>query len=203
MRRLAVGSLMLAAVFALCAWAQQQPQGTPPAQPDMQKMMQEYMKMGAPVAEHRMLSRLAGQWTSTSKMWQGPDAPPMQTPPGTHSGEMIMGGRFVRFTETGDMMGMPMEGMGIMGYNKVRGVYEMLWVDNMETPMYYAAGKPDSSGKVITLMGKVDDPMTGERGKDVKYIYRFPSDSTVVFEMWDSTGPGKFYKSMETTYTKK
>ena len=203
MKRWTVGCLILIAMFAFGAWAQEKPQGTPPAQPDMQKMMQEYMKMGAPAAEHQKIATLAGTWSSTSKMWMGPTAQATETPPGTHVGEMILGGRFLRFTETGDMMGMPMEGWGIMGYNKVRGEYEMIWIDNMETPIYYAAGKADSTGNVITLMGKVDDPMTGERGKDVKYVYRFVSPTTVVFEMWDSTGPGKFYKSMETTYTKK
>jgi hypothetical protein len=206
MRRLILSGLLavaLVVVFALCACAQEKPQGGPPPPPDMQKMMQEYMKMGAPVAEHQKLAQMAGEWITHSKMWMGPGAPPTETPPGRHVGEMILGGRFLRVTETGDMMGMPMEGWGIMGYNKTRGEYQMIWVDNMETPMYYAAGKADSTGNVITLLGKVDDPMTGARDKDVKYIYRFPSDGTVIFEMWDSSGPGTFYKSMENTYTKK
>jgi hypothetical protein len=204
MRRLVFIASFVIAVLLVCgARAQEQPQGTPPSQPDMQKMMQEYLKMGAPVAEHQQLAKLAGEWISHSKMWMGPGAPPTETPPGSHKGEMILGGRFLRFTDTGDMMGMPMEGWGLMGYNKTRGQYEMIWVDNMGTPIYFAAGKADSTGNVITLLGKVDDPMSGKRDQDVKYIYRFPNDSTVIFEMWDSSGPGTFYKSMETAYTKK
>ena len=45
--------------------------------------------------------------------------------------------------------------------------------------------------------------MTNEKNKDVKYIYHFESPDKVVFEMWDLLPDGKFYKSMETTYTKK
>ena len=206
MRRLILSvsfAIAMLVMFAFCAWAQEPPQGGPPSQPDMQKMMQEYMKMGAPVAEHQKLAQMAGEWSNASTMWRGPGAPPTVAPPGRHTGEMILGGRFVRFTETGDMMGMPMEGWGIMGYNKVRGEYQMIWIDNMETPMYYAAGKADSTGNVITLLGTADDPMTGARDKDVKYIYRFMKDGTIIFEMWDSSGPGTFYKSMENVYTKK
>lgn len=205
MRRVILSGLFAVAmlvVFAFCAWAQE-PQGGPSSPQDMQKMMQEYEKMGAPVAEHQKLAKLAGEWINQSKMWMGPGAPPTETRPGLHTGEMILGGRFLRFTETGDWMGKPMEGWGIMGFNKLRGEYQMMWLDNWGTTMYYAAGTADSSGSVITLAGKVDDPMTGAKDKDVKYIYRFVTDATIIFEMWDSSGPGTFYKSMETTYTKK
>jgi hypothetical protein len=183
------------------AFAQQGEKQTSPS--DMQKMMAEYMKVGTPGPEHAKLATWAGDWVTHTTVWRGPDAPPMETPPGTSKGEMILGGRFLRFTETGDMMGMPMEGMGIMGYDNFRHVYQMIWVDNTETPIYFASGTADSSGKVITLMGKVDDPVKGEKDKDMKWVYRFESDTKWVFEMWDSIGGGKFYKSMETTYTKK
>jgi hypothetical protein len=35
------------------------------------------------------------------------------------------------------------------------------------------------------------------------FAIRFVNNTTIIFEMWDSSGPGTFYKSMETTYTKK
>ena len=203
MRRLTLSVLSIAAIMlSLICGAYAQPQGEPSPE-DMQKMMQEYMKLGAPGPEHQKLATLAGEWTNVSKMWMAPNSEPMVTPPGTHKGEMILGGRFLLFSESGDMMGMPMDGRGLMGYNKLRNEYQMIWIDNTATPMYFASGKADSTGNVITLMGKVDDPMTGARDKDVKYIYRLESDTKVMFEMWDTSEPGQFYKSMETTYTKK
>lgn len=205
MRRSTLAALsvaVLSALFAWCAVAQEK-QGGQPSPEDMQKMMQDFMKVGAPGPEHQRLAMLAGDWTNVSKMWREPNGEPMVTPPGTHKGEMILGGRFLLFSESGDMMGMPMEGRGLMGYNKLRGEYQMIWIDNTATPMYSAVGKADSTGKVITLTGKVDDPMTGARDKDVKYVYHFESDNKIVFEMWDMSAPGQFYKSMETIYTKK
>ena len=31
----------------------------------------------------------------------------------------------------------------------------------------------------------------------------FVNDNTITFEIWDTSGPGTFYKSMENVYTKK
>jgi hypothetical protein len=173
------------------------------SQEDMQKMMEAYMKIGTPGPEHAKLAAWAGEWITHSKMWMSPDAQPMETPPGTHKAEMILGGRFLQMKETGDMMGMPMEGMGIMGYDNFRQVYQMIWIDNTSTPFYFATGTADASGKIITLLGKADDPVKGERNKDMKWVCRFENDTKIIFELWDSTGEGKFYKSMETVYTKK
>jgi hypothetical protein len=196
--------LVIVAILLLSAnlFAQDQAKVQKPSAEDMQKMMAEFQKLGAPGPEHKLLSTLSGEWINHSKMWMGPDAKPIETSPGVHKGEMFMGGRFLRFTETGDMMGQPMEGLGIMGYDKSKQQYTMMWIDVSSTSMYTAAGTADADGKTITLLGKVDNPMTNEKDKDVKYIYRFESPTQVVFEMWDMAN-GQFYKSMETTYTKK
>ncbi|MFH1010619.1 MAG: DUF1579 family protein [bacterium] len=191
-----------AAVLMVAAAVAQQGEKQPSPE-EMQKMMAEYMKMGEPGPEHAKLATWAGEWVTQTKMWMSPDAEPMDTPAGTRKGEMILGGRFLRFAETGDMMGMPMEGMGIMGYDNFRRVYQMIWIDNTATPIYFASGTADVTGKVITLMGKADDPIKGEKNKDTKWVCRFESETKIVFEIWDSIGEGKFYKSFETVYTKK
>ena len=199
-------SLVMAVLLlvAMVAQAEDKPQGAKPSAEDMQKMMAEYQKLGAPGPEHQKLATLAGEWTNASKMWMEPNGQPLETPPGTHKGKMILGGRFLRFTETGKMMpGQPMEGIGMLGYDKTKQQYTLLWIDNSGTSMYTAAGTADADGKTITLQGTVDNPMTHEKNKPVKYIYHFESPSKVVFEMWDSQANGEFYKSMETTYTKK
>lgn len=176
---------------------------TQPTPEEMQKMVEAYKKAGSPGPEHALLARWAGDWVMHTAVWRGPNAQPMEWPPGTSKWEMMLGGRFLRFTQAGDMMGMPMEGMGIIGYDNFRHVYQMIWVDNTETPIFFASGTADSSGKVITLLGKVDDPVKGEKDKDMKWVCRFESDRKIVFEIWDSMGEGKFYKSIETIYTKK
>jgi hypothetical protein len=195
--------VVLCAAFLMVGVAAAQQSEQAPSEEDIQKMMEAYEKLGAPGPEHEKLACLAGEWITHTKIWTSPDATPIDSPPGIHKGEMIFDGRFILFTQTGEMMDMQMEGMGVLGFDKFRQVYQMFWIDNSATPIYIANGTADTTGNVITLLGKVDDMLTGERDKDVKWIYRFESDDEFIFEMWDTTGDGEFYKSFEITYTKK
>ncbi len=196
-------AMVVCATFVVLTVALAQQSERQPSPEEMQKMMAEYMKIGAPGPEHAKLATWAGDWTTQGKMWMSPDAQPTDMAPGTHKAEMILGGRFLQMRVTGDWMGTPMDGMGIMGFDNFKRVYQMIWIDNTATPIYFASGTADPSGKVITLMGKVDDPVKGEKDKDTKWVCRFESDTKIIFEMWDSIGEGKFYKSFETVYTKK
>ena len=196
-------TVVVCAVFLVVAVALAQQGEKQPSPEEMQKMMEEYMKAGAPGPEHAKLATWAGEWVAQTKIWREPDAPPTDIPPGNRKAEMILGGRFLQMRETGDWMGMPMDGMGIMGFDNFKRVYQMIWIDNTATPIYFASGTADPSGKVITLVGKVDDPVKGEKNKDTKWVCRFEGDTKMIFEMWDSMGEGKFYKSFETIYTKK
>jgi len=55
---------------------------------------------------------------------------------------------------------------------------------------------------VITLEGKYDCPVTGEKDKASKLIYRIISRDKHVFEMHDPS-KGDKSKTMEITYTRK
>jgi hypothetical protein len=193
---------MMIAVFALAGFAQDKGDKKMPSQEDMQKMMAEYAKYANPGPEHELLSHMAGEWTTTGKMWMGPGAPSMDLQPGTQTGEMLLGGRYLRQLHHGTMMGQPYEGISMMGYDKFKKQYVLTYSDNMGTAILTAAGTASDDKKTITLMGKMDEPTTGEKDKDVKYVYRFPDDKTIVFEMWDML-PGSPFKAMEMTYTKK
>ena len=195
--------VVLCAALLVVGVAAAQQSDQPSSEEDIQKIMEQYEKFAAPGPEHEKLESLAGEWITHTKIWTDPDAEPIDSPPGVQKGEMILGDRFLQFTQTGEMMGMTMEGMGILGFDKFRKVYQMAWIDNSATPVYFASGTADSTGKVITLLGKVDDLLTGEMDKDVKWVYRFESAEEIFFEMWDSDGDGGFFKSFEVTYTKK
>lgn len=195
--------LTLVCLFALPVLAADPPQGGKmPSPEDMQKMMAEYAKYANPGKAHEVLAKMAGEWNANGKFWMGPGAPVMEGTPGTQSSEMILGGRYLHSVHKGMMMGQPFEGISYLGYDNFKQVYCMSWVDNMGTGMLTATGKLDADGKSLTLTGKMDEPVTGEKDKDVKYVYRFVDDKTVVFEMWDML-PGSPFKSMEMTYTRK
>jgi len=191
--------LILAVAEMACAQTKDQPKSGGPSPEDMQKMM-ALMKPGP---QHEVLAKMAGDWTITGKAWMDPSGTPTDMKPGSQHAEMILGGRYLQSVWTGEMMGMPFEGHGLLGYDNFRKEYLMTWVDNMGTAVSTANGSADAAGKVITLMGKMDDPSTGARDQDVKYVYTIKDDKNVTFEMYGMV-PGKgLMKMMETTFTKK
>jgi hypothetical protein len=201
-RTLCVLTLVAAFAFSALAQGKDQPKGGQPSPEDMQKMMAEYAKYSNPGKAHELLVKMSGEWTGTGKAWMGAGAKAMDMKPGTHSGEMILGGRYLRVVDRTEMMGQPFEGITVLGYDNFKKQYLLTWMDNMGTAILTAAGTLSEDGKSLILTGKMDEPVTGEKDKDVKYVYRFPDDKTIVFEWWDMT-PGKPFMSMEWTYTKK
>jgi len=191
--RLLAGGFVLGAAMALIA-AQavsqdsrpQQQQPTRPAQPseeEMARIMEQWQQIASPGEHHRLLDRFVGQWKSRTKvMSMGPE--PMVSE-GTASFEWILDGRFLRHEQTGTFMGMPMKGLGVLGYDNFKRKYSLCWMDNLGTAMLHAEGLLNMTGDQITYYGTMDEWMTGEHDKAVKYVYRFVDDDHMIFEMHD------------------
>jgi hypothetical protein len=202
-------SVLCIVVMATMVFAQakdkpkEPPKGQMPKQEDMQKMMADMMKMMQPGPQHALLAKMAGDWTVTGQMWTGPKSDPMPMKPGTEHAEMVLGGRYLQSSQTGEMMGMPYEGHGQLGYDNFKKLYMMTWIDNMGTTISTASGTADSAGKVISFMGKMDEPSTGEKDQDVKYVYTLKDDGTIQFDIYSFLPDKSPFKMMEMTYTKK
>jgi len=176
-----------------------------PAQPSpeqMQKMMEIWKQVSTPGAEHALLAKMAGEWTTSSKVTMGPGMEP-QISTGSSKAEMALGNRFLEFEEHGSMMGSPFEGHGAMGYDNYKKKFWMSWYDDMGTALYTAEGTASADGRMITFLGKMDEPTMDVKGKDVKYVVRWVDDSTRVFEIYDEVGTPKEFMPVEITYTKK
>jgi hypothetical protein len=170
--------------------------------PGMDDMMKKMMALATPGAPHKLLAGLGGTWETSAAMFM-PGMPASSPSKGTTKNTMILGGRFLQSDLDGAMMGMPMKGMGIMGYDNFAKKYFMFWVDNLGTTFSSAEGFADRDGKVITLYGRMDEPTTGEIGKIVKYVYRLVSNDKYVFEIHDPAIGEPNTKVMEVTYTRK
>ena len=170
--------------------------------PDMAEMMKKMEELAAPGPEHQKIASLAGEWdTEANCFMTGPDSPPTVTK-GNCKSRMILGGRFLQEEFEGDMMGKKFRGMGLLGYDKFNKKYVNTWIDDMGTGIFMCEGNFDASGKVLTQTGKMDDPMTGEKGKEMKLITRILSPDKHTFEMHD-VALGEKGKMMEITYTRK
>jgi hypothetical protein len=177
-------------------------QDTPPPPPAMDDAMMKYIEATSPNEHHKKLAVYLGTWDAESSFWMdGPDQPPV-TSRGTARITWAYGGRFLKQDFDGYFMGMPMQGLGFNGYDNLKKVYTMFWIDNTSTNMATATGGYDTSGTVLTLTGTSDDPLTGVKDMAVKYVLRMTEKDRFVFEMFQSPKKGKFVKAGEVVYTR-
>lgn len=176
-------------LFSSASWAQ-----------DQNEMMQKWMDYMTPAAMHEMLAKTVGEWTYVSKWWNDPSAQPTVSE-GKAVNEMILGGRYLKSTSYSDVMGMPMEGINILAYDKAVNEFFSFWIDNMGTGMTMARGKYDEKTKVCDMKGTMVDPITG---KEIEYrqTMKFIDDDNQLMEMFMNYD-GKEFKNMEIVSTRK
>lgn len=169
---------------------------------DSATAMKAMMEAGSPGEPHKMLAKSTGTWSADVTHWMAEGTPP-QKATGKSVSTMIYGGRYQQSKFSGDMMGMPFEGLAIMGYDNTEKKYFSTWIDNMSTAMMITWGTWDDASKSITLTGTMKNPANGLEC-NLKEIYKIVDDNTHVMEMY---GPdlqtGKEYKMMEIKYTRK
>jgi len=174
-----------------------------PAAADMQEMMKKWMECATPGEAHKHLDHFVGKWETLIRLWtEGPGKPAAESK-GASEIRWIMDGRFLLEETSGQVMGMPWRGMSLTGYDNFKKKYIVSHIDNLGTAMYTSEGKFDQANKVLTSFGNMDEPMTGEHDKTVKYVLRILSKDKYIFEMFDEVGGPNEYKAGEIIYTRK
>jgi hypothetical protein len=177
----------------------QQPAAAPAGKPGeadaaaMQAMMKDMLAL-AP--EHEYLKQFLGTWTTDVTWWENGAENKSK---GTATFTEVYGGRYIHSDYHGEMMGMPFQGSMLMGFNKVQKKFESVWVDSWSTGLSTSSGTADSTGKVFTMAGVMDDPMTNQK-MHTKEVTTF-SGNTMTFEMSKVEGD-KTEKMMTIVYTK-
>jgi hypothetical protein len=101
-----------------------------------------------------------GKWEGAWRMRSGPDIPWMEAT-GSIKRSMIFDGRYLEENvEATSEMG-TFRGRGYMAYDNVDGQYEMVWLDNMSTGLYFESGTYDAETMQFTMYGEQRDPATG------------------------------------------
>jgi hypothetical protein len=167
---------------------------------DMKAMMEKMKEFSTPSEEHKVLAGLEGNWNYTSTFWHGPDAKPEQSK-GTSKMKMILGGRWLQHETKGQAMGMPYEGMGLWGYDKLEKEYISLWFDTMGTGVVEGEGKFDSASQTFHEEGEFSCPI---KGKNQKYRseWKIVDRNNMIFTMYNYEKK-KEYKNMEMVYKRK
>ncbi len=166
---------------------------------DAETVQEIYRKAGTPGEQHKLLANLEGNWTTRSRAWLEPDKPPRESA-GTCEQTLILDGRYLRQEYHGEMMGQPYNGINFLGYNNHTKKYESVWIDSLNTGMYYFVGSASADGKTITQECNFEDPV---RGPSVwRSVTKIRDNNTQEFEMYITPRGGKATKMMEMTITR-
>ncbi len=167
---------------------------------DSQAMMEEFKRLATPGEPHKLLTSLAGSWTTATKEWMEPGKPPMEST-GTAELTPLLEGRYLQQEYSGNMMGQPYNGVGISGYDNLIKKYVTTWIDSMGTGIFTMEGTPSPDGKTITYKGS--HPMPGGGQMTHRAVWTILDSNRHTFEMYGTHPGGKEVKEMEIHYTRK
>lgn len=155
-----------------------------------------------PAPEHKLLEQEAGTWDASIKSYMaGPDAEPTVST-GTETNTMI-GGLWLNSHFEGDFGGSKFIGVGLQGYDPVKGKYVGTWVDSMSSALMVTEGTYDKASKTLTMYSEMTDPMTNKPLK-AKMVSEFKGDTRVfTMSMDNPAAPGEMVKVMEITYKRR
>jgi hypothetical protein len=187
---LAAAAIALSTAFvaarAVGAAPQQQDakQDKPEAMPGMDPaMMARMMELATPGKEHQELAARAGTWDIAYKFRMAPDAPWMDMK-GSATARTLLGGRYLLEEHAFEMMGEPMQGIMLLGFDKESGEYISLWMDSMSTWWVEARGKKDAAGK-LDQRGEMKD-IAGKRPYRATSVAK--PDGSYEHQMYDTIG---------------
>ena len=198
--------LLVICSFALCVQAgaqgrQKRAQKKPDAaaaQASDEQTKNDMHSMPGP--EHANLTRLAGEYTTVTKFFMAPGAPPQES-----TGEaklwMTLDGRFLSEDDSGMFFGQQMKSFRMVGYNNASKRYEAIWTYTMSTAIMTLNGTSKDGGKTITLAGSFDDQGGVKQKLDV--VMRQMDSDHLVVELSGTTPDGKTGPLLQTTYTRK
>jgi hypothetical protein len=200
MRTILILSVTFTFLIPILGNSQQQ---TSTMSPEAEKMMQEWMKYATPGEQHKKLMALAGTYDVKGKSRMDSSSPFMDTTASCEK-EATLEGRWLNEHCQGPGMGgmPPFEGMGLLGYNNYKSRYEMFWFDNMSTMGFILNGTADASGKIITLSGSYEDPLTKKMRK-TRWVLTVQDANHQKLELYETDISGKEYLGVELNYTRK
>lgn len=170
--------VVTAAVVATTAFSQEK-------EGDAGAMMKKWAEFTRPGAAHERLAPLVGTFDTETTMWMSPGAPPTTTK-GEAVGAWIFGKRFIELRSKGSMMGMPLEGLTILGYDNFRKRWTATALSSVETAQRMFEGCFDKpQGGSLHLYGTLDEYLDGTVAKNVRSTWRFDDADTIVHEVHD------------------
>ena len=167
---------------------------------DPTSQMTRWLRASQPGAEHQRLDDLAGRYTVTIRAWlTHADQPPMQAE-GEAEYRWVLGGRWLQQRLNSRLMGLPYEGLGMLGYDRTEEHYASYWQDSLSTATRSSFGEYDEQEMQLVMRGTAHDPATGAEDQPIRYEIRFNDDNSHRFRAFDLSRPDGQQLAMEILY---
>lgn len=180
--------------------AQEKPRTNAPQDAGQDDAMAQMMANMQPGPEHEKLAERVGTYDVEVTQWMNGPENPGTVSPATSELSMLCDGRYLHEHVTGEVMGMPFEGYGVLGYDNAKATYVSMWIDNMGTGIMSGTGHYD--GDIFKSKMKGTDPMTG-KDMTMRAVETKMSNGSIKVEMYGpDPATGKEVKAMQLVYTK-
>ena len=176
------------------------PAPEPGAQEGMKEMMEKAARWTQPGENHAFLQRFLGRWDIEIRFFMGGQPTPPEK--GTSEGRWLIDGRWLQLDWNGSMLGMKAQGTSLIGYDNFKMSFVSTSVTSGDTAMVHAEGDLTQDKQSLLMYGTLDEYLTGEHDKMVKYVWRFVSDDKIVLEIHDLPIGEQNTKVVEITYTR-
>lgn len=191
-----LGILVIAGVAATSA--QTESASDQPMSAEQDAMMKAWQKAMTPGSQHKALAKQAGTWSVKVRSWMPGSTEPVISE-GKSERKMILGGRVLMERVEGTSMGQPFSGLGLTGYDNVKGEYWSVWTDNMSTALYTSSGTCDEAHTKCDYMMTGTDPFSGKEMKSHGVFESIGADAERA-TMYDIAPDGSENRTMEMTY---
>jgi len=165
------------------------------------QQMARVKKLTQPGPEHQKLEAFLGSWTTESSFFMNGQKTPAEKGEATFRWQMQ--GRWMVAETKGSMMRMPYESFWVLGHDNMKKSYVITTVQNMDTAMVRSEGDFLQDGKTLVTYGQMDEYLTGEHDKVVKYVFRFVDADHITIEVHDLHIGEPNTKVLEIAMTKK
>lgn len=160
--------------------------------------MKAWMEFATPGPEHKALMERAGEWKATVEDFNmgglKSEAKVIR--------KAILDGRYLLEEFEGDMGGMPMKGLGIVGYDNAKKEHFSIWLDNMGTGLTLGKSPKGDDPKQQDGEGTMSGPMGV---MNYRSVVKLEGPDKDVFEIHMSEAvmggdPNKEYLAVRITY---
>lgn len=150
--------------------------------------------------QHKLLEKYVGNWDAELKSPGAPGQPP-QVSKGKSTARLTGGGLWLVTDFEGTMLGAPLIGHEVMGYDNHAKQYILNWVDSSSTAMY--SGEMQLDEKTHTLSGTIHGH--DEAGVEMKWraTDEWKDDDTREYAMHMKSRSGTEEEMLRITYKRK